>query len=64
MDENKKYIIIKKLVETNGNKKRVALELNCTPRQQGYKQQGKAYFIHGNHNRKPSHTISKEHYSC
>ena len=62
MDENKKYIIIKKLVETNGNKKRAALELNCTPRHvnrmiQGYKQQGKAYFVHGNHNRKPSHTI-------
>ena len=24
---------------------------------QGYKQQGKTYFVHGNHNRKPSHTI-------
>jgi transposase len=62
MDENKKYIIIKTLVETNGNKKRAALELNCTSRHinrmmQGYKQQGKAYFVHGNHNRKPSHTI-------
>lgn len=62
MDENKKYMIIKKLVETNGNKKRAALELNCTPRHinrmiQGYKQQGKTYFVHGNHNRKPSHTI-------
>lgn len=30
MNENKKYIIIKKLIETNGNKKRAALELNCT----------------------------------
>ena len=62
MDENKKYTIIKKLVETNGNKKRAALELNCTPRHinrliQGYKQQGKVYFVHGNHNHKPSHTI-------
>ena len=62
MDENKKYIIIKKLVETTGNKKRAALELNCTPRHvnrmiEGYKQQGKAYFVHGNRNRKPSHTI-------
>lgn len=62
MDENKKYTIIKKLVETNGNKKRAALELNCTPRHinrliKGYKQQGKIYFVHGNHNHKPSHTI-------
>ena len=62
MDENKKYTIIKRLVETNGNKKRAALELNCTPRHinrmiQGYKQQGKAYFVHGNHNRKPIHII-------
>ncbi len=62
MDENKKYTIIKKLVETNGNKKRAALELNCTPKHinrliQDYKQQGKVYFVHGNHNHKPSHTI-------
>ena len=62
MDENKKYTIIKKLVDANGNKKRAALELNCTLRHinrmiQGYKQQGKAYFVHGNHNHKPSHTI-------
>jgi hypothetical protein len=65
MDENKKYMIIKKLVETNGNKKRAALELNCTPRHinrmiQGYKHHGKAYFVHGNHNNKPSHTIDME----
>ena len=62
MNENKKYTIIKRLIETNGNKKRAALEINCTPRHinrmiQGYKQQGKAYFVHGNHNRKPAHTI-------
>ncbi|HEX9025793.1 MAG TPA: ISNCY family transposase [Clostridium sp.] len=65
MDENKKYTIIKKLVETNGNKKRAALELNCTPRHinrmiQGYKLQGKAYFVHGNRNNKPYHTIGIE----
>lgn len=65
MDENKKYTIIKKLVETNGNKKRAALELNCTPRHVnrmiiGYKKQGKAYFVHGNRNSKPSHTIDIE----
>ena len=58
MEENKKYIIIKKLVETNGNKKRAALDLNCHSRHinrmiKGYKEQGKDYFIHGNHGRKP-----------
>ncbi len=65
MDENKKYTIIKRLVEKNGNKKKAALELNCTPRHinrmiQGYKQKGKTYFVHGNRNSKPSHTIDIE----
>lgn len=28
--EELKYVTIKKLIETNGNKKRVAVKLNCT----------------------------------
>jgi len=63
MDENQKYEIIKKLVESNGNKKRAALTLYCSLRNinrmvEGYKRKGKAYFIHGNRGRKPSHTIA------
>jgi hypothetical protein len=62
MEENAKYETIKKLVETNGNKKRAALTLSCTLRQinrmiLGYKQNGKAFFIHGNRNRTPIHAF-------
>ena len=32
MNELKKYEIIKKLVETNGNKKRAAIKLGCSLR--------------------------------
>ena len=59
MNEEYKYKIIKKLVETNGNKKAAAVKLNCTVRTvnrliKKYKEQGKIGFIHGNRNRKPS----------
>jgi hypothetical protein len=62
MEENVKYETIKKLVETNGNKKRASLTLSCTVRQinrmiLGYKENGKAFFIHGNRNRTPIHTF-------
>ena len=62
MDENQKYTTIKKLVETNGNKERAALLLVCTVRHvnrliKGYKQNGKAFFIHGNHGRRPVHAL-------
>lgn len=65
MDENQKYEIIKKLVESNGNKNNAALKLNCSLRHvnrmiAGYKTLGKAFFVHGNRGRKPSHTISHE----
>ena len=64
MDEDRKYTTIKKLIETNGNKKRAALYLNCSERHinrmiKGYKIDGKAYFIHGNRGRKPVHTIDE-----
>jgi transposase len=65
MDENQKYLVIKKLIETNGNKKRAALTLNCSERHinrliQGYKQEGKAHFIHGNRGRKPVHALNDD----
>ena len=62
MNEEYKYKIIKKLVETDGNKKRVASKLNCTVRTVNrliikYKTEGKSAFIHGNRGRVPSTTI-------
>lgn len=65
MNEEYKYSIIKKLVETNGNKKRAAIKLKRSIRQinrmiAGYKQFGKAFFVHGNRNRKPASALSEE----
>lgn len=65
MTEQEKYETIKKLVDTNGNKKRAALSLSCTIRHvnrmiQGYKNQGKEYFVHGNRGKKPAHTLEEE----
>lgn len=62
MNEEYKYTIIKKLVETNGNKKRAAAKLNCTVRTINrliikYKTDGKSAFVHGNRGRLPSTTI-------
>ena len=56
-------MIIKKLVETNGNKKRAAIKLGCSTRTINrliikYKTQGKAAFVHGNRGRLPSKTIA------
>lgn len=53
MNEQNKYDVIKKLVDTNGNKKRVAIKLQCTVRIINrliikYKKQGKKGFRHGN----------------
>jgi len=63
MDEERKYTVIKKLVEINGSKKRAAIELNCTVRHinrmiAGYNDYGKESFVHGNRGRKPSNTFS------
>ncbi|MGI6329357.1 MAG: ISNCY family transposase [Bacilli bacterium] len=59
MNEQKKYEIIKKLVEQGGSKNRVALQLSLSRRQIDrlliiYKKRGKSGFIHGNRNKKPS----------
>ena len=65
MKEQHKYDIIKKLVETNGNKKRAAIELNLGIRQinrliAGYRAYGKEFFIHGNRGKEPANKISFE----
>lgn len=65
MTENEKYQIIKKLIETNGNKQTAALKIGCTRRHinrliAGYKSCGKSFFIHGNHAHKPVTTIPEE----
>lgn len=62
MDEQRKYEVIKKLVETNGNKQRAATALQLSKRQinrliKGYKEEGKAFFMHGNRGSKPANTI-------
>lgn len=65
MDEQKKYEVIKKLVETQGNKDRAAMTLGITRRQidrliVAYKEKGKAAFVHGNRGRKPAITTPDE----
>ena len=62
MDENQKYEVIKKLVDTNGNKKTAALKIGCSDRHinrliKGYQEQGKSFFIHGNRGRQPAITL-------
>ena len=54
MDEQKKYEVIKALADhPDGNKDRAAMTLDCSKRHvnrmlKGYKEQGRAFFIHGN----------------
>ena len=62
MNEMKKYEVIKKLVETNGNKQRAAITLQVTVRQinrmiNGYREHGKSFFVHGNRGSKPINAI-------
>lgn len=65
MNELQKYKIIKKLVETDGNKHRAAIRLNCSYRTINrlivkYKTHGKEGFVHGNRNSLPAHTFDPE----
>lgn len=65
MKEDFKYQIIKKIAESNGNKKAAALRIGCTVRHlnrliKGYRSSGKEFFIHGNKGSKPIHTISED----
>lgn len=62
MDEQRKYEVIKRLVDENGNKDRAALTLSITKRQvyrliKVCQEKGKAGFIHGNKGRKPATAI-------
>jgi len=64
MNEDQKYVTIKKLVESGGNKQRAAIQLHCTVRHinrmvKGYKEKGKSFFIHGNRGRKPAHALEE-----
>jgi len=64
MDAFHEYEIIKELVDHGGNKRNAALKLGCSKRTidrhiAGYKAEGKAYFIHGNSGRKPTHSMSE-----
>lgn len=65
MFEEEKYTIIKKLVETDGNKKNAAIKLGCTIRTINrliirYRKAGKSAFVHGNRGRQPITTYSPE----
>lgn len=66
MNEQMKYEVIKSLADHPApNKQRAALTLGCTVRHinrmlKGYREQGKAFFIHGNRGRKPANTIPEE----
>lgn len=64
MNEQEKFNIIKKLVDTDGNKQRAAITLGISIRQinrliAGYKNFGKSFFVHGNRGRKPSNALSE-----
>ena len=65
MEEQKKYEVIKKLVEDKGNKDRAALTLGITRRQvdrlaNAYNKRGKEAFVHGNRGRKPAVAIPEQ----
>lgn len=65
MNEQFKYETIKKLVETNGNKKRAAIKLQCTTRTINrliklYQANGKEGFVHKNRNRIPLTAFDQE----
>ena len=66
MKEKLKYEIIKKLVETNGNKERAKIKLGLKSIRQvnrliaGYKEYGKEFFVHGNRGKKPKITVYRK----
>ena len=66
LKEKEKYDVIKKLVESNGNKERARIKLGLKSIRQinrliaGYKEYGKEFFVHGNRGRKPKHALSNE----
>lgn len=64
MNEKEKYEKIKYLVDHNGNKNRIAVELGISKRQVNrliikYKEKGIYGFVHGNRLKKPVNTLNK-----
>ena len=64
MNEQKKYEVIKELVDHNGNKNRASMKLGISKRQVDrliikYNEKGKSAFVHGNRNKKPVSTLDK-----
>jgi hypothetical protein len=64
MEENYQYEKVKRFTEENGNFKRLCKDLECSLRTarrkvKGYREEGKAFFHHGNHDHKPSTTIGQ-----
>ena len=65
MFEEKKYKAIKRVCHGQLSKERAEVNLDLSRRQinrlvKAYKEKGKAAFQHGNYQRKPSTTLSKE----
>ena len=66
LKEKLKYEIIKKLIESNGNKNRARIKLGLKSIRQinrlikGYNEYGKEFFVHGNRGKKPKHALSSE----
>lgn len=65
VNEYNKYLIIKELVENDGNKNRASIKLNCSIRTvnrliKRYKDKGISGFSHGNNGRKPATTFDDE----
>lgn len=63
MNEELKYKVIKKLVETNGNKINASIKLNLSVRQinrliKVFKEKGKVGFIHGNKGKTSNRKVS------
>lgn len=59
------YQHVKRCVDENGNRRRLALELGCCDRTirryiKGYKEHGKAYFVHRNQGRQPATTVDSD----
>lgn len=65
MNEERKYRVIKELVDHDGNKRRAAVKLNISLRQVNrlikiYQDKGKGGFVHGNRNRRPVNSLPQE----
>lgn len=65
MNEQKKYEVIKELVDQKGNKNRASKKLGISRRQIDrlivkYKEKGKSGFVHGNRGKCPTNTIDSQ----